>query len=131
MGRRHRVDQLLRLLDDDTLPVAGRLLAVLVLLFGQPVSKLVRLPRAAVSTEGDSLTLTLTLGDGPLPLPAPIAALLPECARNAQGPLVTANSASKVADGLVDLSCRSGSFCAPTAHGRPCGTQTARRWPMT
>ena len=59
MSEGERLDQINRLLDDHDLPVTPRLIALLVLLFGQPLSRIVRLPREAVIIADDRTSLRL------------------------------------------------------------------------
>ena len=74
MSQQERLDHLRRVLAHDDLHVAHRLVAVLVLLFGQPISKIVRLRRDDVTVTADAVTLRLS--DDPLTLPAPVAELM-------------------------------------------------------
>jgi hypothetical protein len=74
MGAHERLGHLRRVLQEDQLHVVQRVIAVLVLMFGQPLSKIVRLRRAAVTLDGDQVKLTL--GDEALLLPAPVAELM-------------------------------------------------------
>jgi hypothetical protein len=74
MNEGERLDQINRLLDNHDLPVTPRLIALLVLLFGQPLSWIVRLPRDAVIITGD-LT-TLRLGRHPIDLPPDVASVV-------------------------------------------------------
>ena len=74
MSQQERLDHLRRVLAHDDLHVAHRLVAVLVLLFGQPISKIVRLRRDDVTVTADAVTLRLS--DDPITLPAPVAELM-------------------------------------------------------
>ena len=69
-----RLKHLRRVLLDDTLVLSHRLLAVLVLLFGQPVSRILKL-RVDDVTLDDTRTL-LRLSDDPVEVPEPAATLL-------------------------------------------------------
>lgn len=75
IGGQERLDHLRRVLQDDAgLPIVHRVVAVLVLLFGQPLNKIVRLRREAVTVDGDQVAMTL--GDEALILPPPVAELM-------------------------------------------------------
>jgi hypothetical protein len=74
MGPQERLGHLRRVLQEDQLHIVQRVIAVLVLLFGQPLSKIVRLRRNAVTIDGDQVKLTL--GDEALLLPPPVAELM-------------------------------------------------------
>ena len=70
MSEGERLDQINRLLADD-LPATPRLIGLLVLMFGQPLSRIVRLPRDSVTvTDGQT---NLRLGRHPLELPPEVA----------------------------------------------------------
>ncbi len=73
----HRVGLLRRLLTDDTAPLRARVAAVLMLLYAQPLSRIVRLTTGDVLSEADQLQLRLG-DDPPVPVPEPFAALLVE-----------------------------------------------------
>jgi len=76
MSESERLDHLNRLLDDRTLPVTPRLIGLLVLLFGQPLSRIVRIPRDAVTV--DNAQVTIRLGQHPLTLPPEVATIVQE-----------------------------------------------------
>ncbi|MFC9620057.1 hypothetical protein ACFTXM_08685 [Streptomyces sp. NPDC056930] len=63
-----------RVLHDDSLPLRARVAAALVLLYAQPVSRIVRLTIDDVTD--DETTVTVQLGDPPSPLPEPVADLM-------------------------------------------------------
>ncbi|MER6739140.1 hypothetical protein [Streptomyces puniciscabiei] len=69
-----RLDALGRLLTDAETPMRLRDAGLIVLLYAQPVSRIVRLTLDDVIRDGDSLLLRL--GEPPSPVPAPVAALL-------------------------------------------------------
>jgi integrase len=69
-----RLDALGRLLTDTEIPIRLRVAGVVVLLYAQPVSRIVRLSVDDVIRDGD--TVLLRLGEPPSPVPAPVAALL-------------------------------------------------------
>ena len=74
MSEGERLDQINRLLDNPDLPVTPRLIALLVLLFGQPLSRIVRLPRDAVVVADDQTSLRL--GRHAIELPPEVAAVV-------------------------------------------------------
>lgn len=74
IGERERLDQLHRLLEDRTLPPTPRLIGLLVLLFGQPLAKVVTLRRDSVTI--DDAPSTITLGQHTIELPEPVAAVV-------------------------------------------------------
>ena len=76
MSETERLDHLNRLLDDPTLPVTPRLIGLLVLLFGQPLSRIIRIPRDAVTVDDE--LVTIRLGQHPLTLPPDIAMIIRE-----------------------------------------------------
>lgn len=74
MGEFHRIAALGRLVTDENLPLRSRVAGSLVLLFAQPVARIVRLTIDDVAHDGDHTTLRL--GDPPTPVPEPLASLL-------------------------------------------------------
>jgi hypothetical protein len=70
LHQHRRLALLRRVLKDDSLPLRARVTAALVLLYAQPVSRIVRL------TTDDEITVTVRLGDPPSPLPEPVADLM-------------------------------------------------------
>ncbi|MEV0492257.1 tyrosine-type recombinase/integrase [Streptomyces atratus] len=60
--------------NDDSLPLRSRIVAALVLVYAQPVSRIVRLTTDDITDDGS--TISVCLGDPPSPLPEPIAALM-------------------------------------------------------
>ena len=74
MSEGARLDQLNRLLDDHDLPATARLIGILVLMFGQPISRIVRLPRDGVTVTADQTRLRL--GRHALDLPPEVAAVV-------------------------------------------------------
>ncbi len=69
------------LLHDNTIDTADRVAGLLVLLFGQPLSRIVRITIDEVSESGDSITL----GDTPLLMPPPIDALVKQVREQRRG----------------------------------------------
>jgi integrase len=69
-----RVSQLGRVLTAHDLPLRARVAAALVLLYAQPLSRIVRLTLDDVIRDGDQVLLRL--GEPPSPVPAPVADLL-------------------------------------------------------
>ncbi|MFD9575388.1 hypothetical protein ACFWBI_36915 [Streptomyces sp. NPDC059982] len=74
LHQHRRLAILRRTLNDDSLPLRARVAAALVLLYAQPVSRIVRLTVDDVIDEGASVTIRL--GDPPSPLPEPVADLM-------------------------------------------------------
>ncbi|WP_437109089.1 hypothetical protein [Streptomyces sp. enrichment culture] len=74
MGQHQRVAALQRVLADTSTPLRVRVAACLVLLFAQPVSRIVRMTVDDVLREGQHVALRL--GDPPTPVPEPVADLL-------------------------------------------------------
>jgi hypothetical protein len=72
-----------RLLQDDNIPTARRFAGLLVLLYAQPVSRLVDLPVDRVTHTDKGVTLQL--GREPLELPPPLDALAAELAQRRHG----------------------------------------------
>ncbi|MEV8457599.1 hypothetical protein AB0467_33870 [Streptomyces sp. NPDC052095] len=70
----HRLAILRRVLNDDSLPRRARIAAALVLLYAQPVTRIVRLTANDVFDDGT--TVTVRLGDLSSPLPEPVADLM-------------------------------------------------------
>ena len=69
-----RVSQLGRILTDHDLPLRTRAAAAIVLLYAQPLSRIVRLTLDDVIRDGDQVLLRL--GEPPSPVPGPVADLL-------------------------------------------------------
>jgi integrase len=76
MSDDERLDALGRLLPDTETPMRLRVAGVIVLLYAQPVSRIVRLTLEDVIRDGD--TVLLRLGESPSPIPEPVADLLLE-----------------------------------------------------
>ncbi|GII56040.1 hypothetical protein Pth03_44290 [Planotetraspora thailandica] len=74
MGQHRRITVLQRILTDDTPPLGARIAACLVLLFAQPVSRIVRLTVDDVLHDDEHVAFRL--GDPPSPVPEPVADLL-------------------------------------------------------
>lgn len=74
LKQHRRLAMLRRVLNDDLLPLRARGAAALVLLYAQPVSRIVRLTIDDVTE--DETTITVQLGDPPSPLPEPVAVLM-------------------------------------------------------
>ncbi|WP_159014317.1 hypothetical protein [Streptomyces sp. NRRL WC-3725] len=82
LHQHRRLAMLRRVLNDDSLPLRARVAAALVLLYAQPVSRIVRLTINDVTD--DETTLTVQLADPPSPLPDPIADLMRAYIRSRQ-----------------------------------------------
>ncbi|OHV73637.1 hypothetical protein [Pseudofrankia sp. BMG5.36] len=74
ISQHRRIGLLRRLLTDDTPALRTRVAAVLVLLYAQPLSRIVRLTTADILLDGDQVLIRLR--DPPSPVPEPFAALL-------------------------------------------------------
>jgi hypothetical protein len=75
IGQRERLDLIARLLSDqDDLTLIDRVAAILILLFAQPVSRIIRLTLDEVTDTGDGLAIRL--GEPPAPIPEPFAELV-------------------------------------------------------
>ena len=75
IGQRQRLDLIARLLtDEDGLTLIDRVAAILILLFAQPVSRIIRLTLDDVTDTADGFHLRL--GDPPTPVPEPFADLV-------------------------------------------------------
>jgi Phage integrase family len=74
ISQHQRIALIGRLLHDETAPIRARTAALIMLLYAQPTSRLVRLSITDVILEGGQVALRL--GDPPSPVPEPFAALL-------------------------------------------------------
>ena len=74
LHQHRRLTILRRVLNDDSLPLRARVAGALVLLYAQPVSRIVRLTIDDVID--DETVVTVRLGDPPSPLPEPVADLM-------------------------------------------------------
>ncbi|MGW3654273.1 hypothetical protein ACWD6R_00470 [Streptomyces sp. NPDC005151] len=82
LHQHRRLAMLRRVLNDDSLPLRSRIVAALVLLYAQPVSRIVRLTIDDVTDDGT--TIAVCLGDPPSPLPEPVAELMRAYLRSRQ-----------------------------------------------
>ncbi|MEU7967350.1 hypothetical protein AB0D09_28395 [Streptomyces sp. NPDC049097] len=82
LHQHRRLAILRRVLNDDSLPLRARVAAALVLLYAQPVSRIVRLTIDDITD--DETTVTVRLGEPPSPLPKPAADLLRAYIRSRQ-----------------------------------------------
>ncbi len=73
--QQRRLDLLRRFATDEAIPIRTRAAACLMLLYAQPLSRILRLSAADLSRDDDGQTW-LRLGDPPSPVPAPFGALL-------------------------------------------------------
>jgi integrase len=87
-----RLDLLSRALTDDQAPVRTRAAACLLLLFAQPISRIVRLTTDDLIRQDGQLLLRL--GEPPAPVPEPFAALLLQLAASRQNMNTATNPAS-------------------------------------
>lgn len=88
-----RLAALGRLLTGTEIPMRLRVAGVIVLLYAQPLSRVVRLTIDDVIRDGD--TVLLRLGEPPSPVPAPVAALLLEHITNRGNMNTATNPASR------------------------------------
>lgn len=88
-----RLDALGRLLTDAEIPMRLRAAGVIVLLYAQPVSRIVRLSVDDVIRDGDAVLLRL--GEPASPVPSPVAALLLEHIANRENMNTASNPASR------------------------------------
>jgi hypothetical protein len=65
-----------RLLNDNTLDPVDRVAGCLVLLYGQPASRIAALTTSQIASHGDDQDVTIQLGQHDIPLPAPLGRLL-------------------------------------------------------
>jgi hypothetical protein len=72
-----RADLLGRVLTDHDLPLRARVTGAIVLLYAQPLSRVVRITIDDIIHDGDHVLLRL--GDRPSPVPRPVANLLLDC----------------------------------------------------
>ena len=121
-----RLEHLRRVLLDDTLVLSHRLLAVLVLLFGQPVSRILKL-RVDDVTLNDTRAL-LRLGDDPVEVPEPAATLLRAYLADPRHRANTAAHTHSQTRGCCPGSCPAGPD-TPPAPPRPCMTSASRPGP--
>ncbi|MEO3853241.1 hypothetical protein ABGB09_37515 [Streptomyces sp. B8F3] len=92
LSENERLDALGRLLTDTEIPLRLRVAGVIVLLYAQPVSRIVRLTLDDVISDGD--TVLLRLGEPPSPIPTPVADLLLEHIANRDNMNTATNPAS-------------------------------------
>ena len=88
-----RLGLLRRALTDDQAPVRTRAAACLLLLFAQPVTRIVRLTINDITDQDGQLLLRL--GDPPAPVPEPFATLLTQLAASRQNTNTATNPASR------------------------------------
>jgi hypothetical protein len=86
-----RVDVVRRLLRDQTIDLRDRVGGCLLLIYAQPLTRIVRLTADQVTATGDQVTIAL--GNGPLELPEPLAQLTATLARTRRARASTAASA--------------------------------------
>ena len=92
VSQRQRLDLIRPAVTDDRVPLRTRVAACLMLLYAQPVSRLIRLTTDDVIQQ-DSQVL-IRLGDPPAPVPEPFAALLLELAGHQPG-ITTASTPTR------------------------------------
>lgn len=74
ISQAQRLQVLRRLLSDDTMPTADRVIGTLILLYAQSLQRILALRTSDITTTRDDVTLTLPGGN--VPVPAPFDALL-------------------------------------------------------
>jgi len=83
VSQRQRLDLIRRAVTDDRVPLRTRVAACLMLLYAQPVSRLIRLTTDDITQQDNEVLIRL--GDPPAPVPEPFAALLLELASHQPG----------------------------------------------
>lgn len=78
VSQRQRLDLIRRAVTDDRMPLRTRVAACLMLLYAQPVNRLIRLTTSDITQQDGEVFIRL--GDPPAPVPEPFAALLLELA---------------------------------------------------
>jgi integrase len=76
ISQKQRLDALRRLLTDDDIPLLTRVSAILILLYAQPLTRILRLTVDDVTQQDGEVSIRL--GDPPIPVPEPFAGLLLE-----------------------------------------------------
>lgn len=95
VSQRERLDVIRRLAEDDgTLDLRDRVVALLILLYAQPVTKIVTLTTNDITREDG--TMLIRLGDPPAPVPEPFAALIAEYASSRPNRDTAANPGSSL-----------------------------------
>ena len=74
ISQQQRLEVLRRLLTDSTIPIPDRVIGVLILLYAQPLSRILTLRTTDIITDGPELTINLT--GTPVPVPTPFDNLL-------------------------------------------------------
>ncbi|MGW5342759.1 hypothetical protein [Streptomyces sp. HUAS TT3] len=111
MSDDERLNALGRLLTDTETPMRLRLAGVIVLLYAQPVSRIVRLTLDGVIRDGD--TALLRLGKSPSPIPEPVAALLLEHIAHRDNMNTATNPASRCSSPAAGPASRSAPVTCP------------------
>lgn len=75
LSQHRRITLIRRFLSDEQIPLIDRVTATLILLYAQPINRIVRLTTDHITTGQDG-TVLLRLGDPPTPVPEPFASLL-------------------------------------------------------
>lgn len=89
ISQHHRLALIRRLLTDDTIALRTRIAAVLMLLYAQPFTRIVRLTTSDILIEDDQVLLRF--GSPPTPVPAPFAALLLDLRENRENMATATN----------------------------------------
>ncbi len=93
LSQRQRLAYIRRVLTDHTIPAADRVLALLILLYAQPLVKIAQLTIDDVLQEDDQVLLRL--GDPPIPVPLPFAEVLIDYIDNRPNMLSASNPTSR------------------------------------
>lgn len=80
MSQHHRISAIQRLLTEESIPLHARIAGLLVLLYAQPATRIVRLRISDIIVNDG--TTTICFGDPPTPVPVPVARLLQDYLTN-------------------------------------------------
>jgi integrase len=93
ISQRRRIELIRRFLTDETIPLIDRVTATLILLYAQPLTRIVQLTLDEITTDGG--TVFLRLGDPPTPVPEPFATLIRDYVAARPNTLTATNPASR------------------------------------
>jgi hypothetical protein len=120
ISQRQRLDLIRRLVIDDAIELPTRVAALLMLLYAQPLTRILRL------TTGDVLDIdtevTIRLGDPPSPVPEPVAGLL--CSHNGDG-----HQCPPISPGGRSCLCPSTIVTSRSGRGYFTSSRGRNRWP--
>lgn len=80
MGQHHRISAIRHLFTDERIPLHSKIAGLLVLLYAQPATRIVRLTIEDIIDDGNATTIRL--GEPPTPVPEPLAQLFREYLAN-------------------------------------------------